>query len=51
MSDLLLFLQVIFAIVFWRQANTAFENENDYVGWLYIFISAANAAAVAATVF
>jgi hypothetical protein len=51
MSDLLLFLQVIFAIVFWRSANTAFENGNDSVGWLYIVISAANAAAAAATVF
>lgn len=50
MSDLFLFLQVVFAIVFWRSANTAFENENDYVGWLYIVISAANAAAVAAVI-
>lgn len=51
MSGLICFLQVAFAIVFWRSADTAFENENTSVGWLYIAISATNAAAAAASIF
>jgi hypothetical protein len=43
----MIILNIIFAILFWKFAVEAFNNENDRLGWFDIFISALNTAVVA----
>ena len=43
---LMIILNIIFAILFWKFAVEAFNNENDAKGWFDIFISALNTAVV-----
>jgi hypothetical protein len=37
----------VFMVLFWRHAENAFEAGNQYVGWLYISLSAMNGALLA----
>lgn len=48
---MMLMLNAAFAALFWHWANNAFENGMDKVGWLYIVVSAWNAASVAVVLF
>ena len=41
-------VNILFAILFWKFAIDAFEEENNALGWFNIVISAFNTAAVAA---
>jgi hypothetical protein len=50
LSSLLLGLNVFFTWYFWKCASVAFEDGKDAVGWVNIFFSAFNGAAVAATI-
>lgn len=50
LSSLLLGLNVFFTWYFWKCASVAFEDGKDAVGWVDIFFSAFNGAAVAATI-
>lgn len=45
------FISVVFMVLFWRNAESAFEAGNDYVGWLYIALSAMNGALIALEIF
>ena len=43
----MIIINVLFAILFWKFAVDAFNDENDTLGWFDIFISALNTAIVA----
>ena len=43
----MIIINVFFAILFWKFAVEAFNNENDRLGWFDIFVSAFNTAVVA----
>ena len=45
---MMLFVNGVLSVLFWHWASKAFENKMDKIGWLYIFFSAWNAAALAA---
>ena len=47
----MIYLNAAFAALFWHWATNAFENKMDKIGWLYIFVSAWNAASVAVVLF
>jgi hypothetical protein len=49
LSELILPINVMCAIAFWRHASYAFEHKANTVGWGFIFVSALNAAAAAHT--
>lgn len=44
-------INVVFVYLSWKWATEAFEKGNDTAGWLNIFASAINAAAVASHFF
>jgi hypothetical protein len=46
-ENVMIILNIIFSILFWKFAVEAFNNENDAKGWFDIFISALNTAVVA----
>ncbi len=47
MSLFFLALNIFGVVYFWRCATAAFEDEKNAVGWIQIFFSAFNGAAVA----
>jgi len=49
MSLLFLALNVFGMVYFWRCATAAFEDEKNAVGWIQIFFSAFNGAALASS--
>ena len=52
MADILLILNVVFAVLCWKWAMECFEDKNrQLVGWLYLIASAWNGASFMATVF
>jgi hypothetical protein len=50
MADILLILNVVFAVLCWKWANENFEKGLNSMGWIYIVASAWNAASFMATV-
>ena len=46
-ENIMIILNILFAILFWKFAVEAFNDENDKLGWFDIFISALNTAVVA----
>jgi hypothetical protein len=46
-ENIMIIINIFFAILFWKFAVVAFNNENDKLGWFDIFISALNTAVVA----
>ena len=46
-ENVMIALNILFAILFWKFAVEAFNDENDKLGWFNIFISALNTAVVA----
>lgn len=51
MNDFFLFLNTVFAFYCWKKANECFNDGEDKAGWICIFISAFNGAAVASLLF
>jgi len=51
MADLFLFLNGFLMVLLWNWSKDAFENDMPFMGWLYIFFSAWNGAALAAALF
>jgi hypothetical protein len=52
MTELLLIFNVVFAYLCWKWSQECFEDEGrQYVGWLYLFLSAWNGASAAAMLF
>ena len=49
--NILLILNVVFAVLCWKWANENFEKGLNHMGWIYIVASSWNAAAFMATVF
>ena len=45
-ENIMIILNILFAILFWKFAVEAFNDENDKLGWFNIFISAFNTAVV-----
>ena len=43
----MIILNILFAILFWKFAVDAFEEDKETLGWFNIFISALNTAVVA----
>lgn len=41
-------VNVFFMVLFWVWADDAFERDTPFIGYLYIFISAANGASIGA---
>jgi len=50
MADILLILNVVFAVLCWKWANENFEKGLNSMGWIYIVASSWNAASFMATV-
>ena len=51
MIDLMLILNLVFAVLCWRWSTECFEDEErQLVGWLYLILSAGNAASFMATI-
>ena len=46
----MVYVNILFAILFWKMAIDAFEEENNALGWFNIFISAFNTAGAAAVI-
>jgi hypothetical protein len=46
-ENIMIIINIFFAILFWKFAVEAFNNENDRLGWFDIFVSAFNTAVVA----
>ncbi len=44
-------ISAVFMVLFWRHADNAFEAGNEYVGWLYVALSAMNGALIAVGTF
>jgi len=51
MNDFYLFLNTIFALYCWKKAAECFNDEENKEGWVFIFLSALNGAAVASLLF
>jgi len=47
MTDIILGINLFLMVFLWRCATAAFEDGKDAVGWIQIFFSAFNGAAVA----
>jgi hypothetical protein len=47
----MLFLNIIFAVVYWQWSKEAFDEGRNVIGYMNLFISAMNGAAVAANIF
>jgi len=47
MTNIILGINLFLMVFLWRCATTAFEDEKNAVGWIQIFFSAFNGAAVA----
>lgn len=51
MNTLILILQIWVAIYAWGQSKESFAQERNGWGWIYLIVSAGNAAAAAASIF
>lgn len=51
MNSILLLLNTYFIVYSWKMATKDFEMNNNFSGWVFIFLSALNAAAVATNIF
>ncbi len=51
MTDFYLFINSAFAFYCWKKANECFSEGEDRHGWVLIFLSALNGAAVASLLF
>ena len=50
METILLALQVAMVFLMWKWAGNAFDEGLNHIGWLYIVVSAGNAASVAVAI-
>lgn len=48
---MLLFLNILFAFVYWEWSKEAFNEGRNVIGYMNLFVSAMNGAAVAANIF
>lgn len=51
MNTLILILQIFIAFYAWNESKKSFAEERNGWGWIYLIISAGNAAAAAASIF